>query len=714
MGFNDVRSSSWSRALLVVGGALAFLTGLVGFLNSAVVNGEHFAEILNDVRQDEAVRDQLGQAIATAAVDAQPDLVAVEPAISAGAAAIVGSPILDGVFTRALRSFHTAMTQEGGTSAVLSLADLGATLTTALDRFAPQVAEALPEDLNVTLAQVGGQEGVAAQIIPAIQLVSTLAWVLPLATIAVLAVAVWLAPRRRLALVRLGWLLVVAGGFLGLIVLALGLGSLLADDQTLEGAVVGAALREFSQPLAIRFVGTVVLGGLFVIAAGALLPQIDVAGSIRRGLNALTRRPSTAGWSVLRALGIILVGALVVAFPAQSAQVVAVLGGLALFFVGVAELDAVAERQRAADERQRQVAREAGERPGRRRPRVWLIPALAGLAAIALLAAVIVPQHLPQDQPLQEVSDSTACNGSEVLCDKPFDQVVLASSHNSMSVADGTWFLAEQPKDMVSSLDDGIRGLLVDTWYGQPASNGRALTADRSLAAAEAQLRETYGQDVADSVRRTIDRVRRTDPTGPVQPYFCHTVCELGATAMRPEMQRLNDWLDAHPREVVALFIQDAVTPADTDAVLRAAGLADKAYVHPPGASWPTLRDMISSNKRLLVLMENTGGGSDYPYLHQGFELVGDTEYTFDSADDFTCTLKRGSADSPLFLVNHWLASFARLVSNAEQVNAYEVLRARIDECAQVRGRAPNLLAVNWYDRGDLFRVVDELNGVAG
>ena len=56
----------------------------------------------------------------------------------------------------------------------------------------------------------------------------------------------------------------------------------------------------------------------------------------------------------------------------------------------------------------------------------------------------------------------------------PFDQVVIPASHNSMSVADGTWYLAEQPKDMVASLDDGIRGLLVDTWYGQPAANGRA------------------------------------------------------------------------------------------------------------------------------------------------------------------------------------------------------------------------------------------------
>ena len=71
------------------------------------------------------------------------------------------------------------------------------------------------------------------------------------------------------------------------------------------------------------------------------------------------------------------------------------------------------------------------------------------------------------------------------------------------------------------------------------------------------------------SIRRTIDRVRRAEPIGPAEPYFCHTVCEIGAEPMAPVMQRLNAWMDAHPREVVVLFIQDTVTPADTAAVLR-------------------------------------------------------------------------------------------------------------------------------------------------
>ncbi len=175
-----LRSNTWSKVLLTLGAIGLFMTGILGWLNAAVVNGENFAGLVNEVRQDEAVKTEIGKAVAVAALDAQPDLIAVEPAIAAGAAAVAGSPILDGVFTPAIRSFHDAMTEKGSDSAVLKLADLGATATTALEKFVPQAADIIPANLNLTLAEVGGQEGIAGQIIPVIQAVSTLAWVVPL------------------------------------------------------------------------------------------------------------------------------------------------------------------------------------------------------------------------------------------------------------------------------------------------------------------------------------------------------------------------------------------------------------------------------------------------------------------------------------------------------------------------------------------------------
>ena len=710
------RSDTWSKVLLTLGAIGLFLTGILGWLNSAVVNGENFANLVNDVRQDEDVKAEIGQAIAVAALDAQPDLIAVEPAIAAGAAAVVGSPILDGVFTPAIRSFHDAMTKEGSDSAVLQIADLGATVTAALEQFVPQAAEVLPTNLSLTLAEVGGQGGIAGQLIPVLSAVATLAWVVPLASIALIAVGIWLAPKRRLSLVRLGWMMMIVAGFLGLLVVALNIAGALTDSSTLSGAVVGAALSIFSEPLSVRFIAIGVIGGLIVVSAGALLPQVDVGEHARTALGLATQRPRATGWAIARALLVIGLGLLIVLFPGISSQVVAVVAGLGVLLYGVTELDVIAERSRAEDEADQAASPDgSGGAPEERRSRVpWLIPAAAGAVGVLVLAALVIPGNLPQNGSIDPAAavNTTACNGYEALCDVPFDEVVIPASHNSMSIADGTWFLAEQPKDMVESLDDGIRGLLVDTWYAQPTEDGGALTAPESLAGAEAALAETYGDEVVASVRRTIDRVRDEEPVGPSEPYFCHTVCEIGATAMQPVMDRLNGWMEANPREVVVLVIQDTVTPEDTAAVLAQAGLAEKAYVHPGNAEWPTLGEMIDSNTRLVVFMEEEGGGVDYPYLHQAFDLIQDTEFTFETAEDFTCTLNRGSEDSPLFAVNHWLASFSALISSAEEVNVYDVLKPRIDECEIERGRIPSLIAVNWYDRGDLFRVVNELNGV--
>ena len=45
-------------------------------------------------------------------------------------------------------------------------------------------------------------------------------------------------------------------------------------------------------------------------------------------------------------------------------------------------------------------------------------------------------------------------------------------------------------------------------------------------------------------------------------------------------------------------------------------------------------------------------------------------------------------------------------------INAYDVLMPRVRDCMTQRGRFPTIIGVNFYDKGDLLRVVDELNGV--
>jgi hypothetical protein len=250
----------------------------------------------------------------------------------------------------------------------------------------------------------------------------------------------------------------------------------------------------------------------------------------------------------VRGLALIAVGVAFVVVPSVAVAVVAVLVGLAVFLFGVAELDLVAERAR-----EQQVAPESAG--GWRW--AWVFPVGAAVLAVGLLALVLVPAAVPQDVPVAAVvDDPDACNGFPQLCDRRFDEVAFPASHNSMSAADQQgWYLAEQPTTMVNSLDDGIRVFLIDTWYGQATASG-VVTAQRSLARAQSDFTDGRATDLTPAMKRSIDRLRGEKKLGPEQVYMCHTLCELGGTALEPQLEgeahRERDGLEGDARHARA------------------------------------------------------------------------------------------------------------------------------------------------------------------
>ena len=696
-------SGRWSTVALMLGSVLFLVASLAGFLNANIVNGERFAQRADQMRQDPVLAQALGDQITGVVIDADPDLVAVQPALQGAAALAVGSSAFTPVFTKAVASFHSALTQEGSDSAVLTIADLGSSAVSLLGAFSPDLAQKIPDNLDVTLAEVGGQGGVAAQIIPVFQTITALALVLPVLAVAVWVLGLLLAPDRRIALLRIGWSLVAVGLTLGALALVAWVASRIYDPGELTSALLTSAADVFGRALGLRATVTAVVGAMVVLAASALLPDIHVHERIDAIVRRLTRRPGSTRWSIVRGLALVALGAGFVFFPSTALAVVAVIVGVGLFLIGLGELDRVAERARLAG---------AGDDPSDTWRWAWLIPVVAGVGAMGLLAVLALPAALPQEQSVSASGDPDACNGHVQLCDRPFDQVAFPASHNSMSAADEPgWFLAEQPTSLVNSLNDGIRVFLIDTWYGQKSTGGGVVTAPRSLARAQSEFTDGQASELTLAEQRTIERLRRDKNLGPEKPFMCHTLCELGATDLLTQMLGLDQWMRANPREVVTLFIQDAVTPADTAAVLEQAGLTQFAYVHRDGQPWPTLGEMVDSGKRLLVLMENEGGGQQYPYLHQGFDLVADTGYTYATVDEFDCKPNRGPTDPDLFMVNHWLSGFTSLVTSAQKANAADVLGERVRQCRDERGQIPNFVAVNWYNQGQLLEVVDQLNG---
>ncbi len=257
------------------------------------------------------------------------------------------------------------------------------------------------------------------------------------------------------------------------------------------------------------------------------------------------------------------------------------------------------------------------------------------------------------------------CNGHAELCARRVDEVTFASTHNSMAATDAGFSTinANQRFGIRRQLDDGIRGMLLDV----------------------------YEEDGA--------RV------------LCHGRCSLGKIPHIDALAELGGFLDEHPTETVVIIYEDHASAEGIAQDWQDSGYAAMLFTK-RGGLWPTLEELVSAGTRVIVTAEN--GGPPPAWFHHVWDLAWDTPYTFHSLDELSCALNRGSTDNELFLVNHWISNELDLpdASAAAGANAAAVLQTRADDCAAEWSHPVNLLAVDFYDEGDLLAVVDVLNGV--
>ena len=163
----------------------------------------------------------------------------------------------------------------------------------------------------------------------------------------------------------------------------------------------------------------------------------------------------------------------------------------------------------------------------------------------------------------------------------------------------------------------------------------------------------------------------------------------------------------------------EGVSPTDIERALQTAGLLDLVYRGSLGP-FPTLRAMIDSNQRLVVMAENDAGA--VPWYHLAYEhALQETPFRFTNAAALTepgelaasCRPNRGPLGTAVLaqsLGRH--DAGAPPVARRDRQCQRALARAR-PACQRIRDRLPNLVAVDCYGRGDVLGVVDTLNGVA-
>jgi hypothetical protein len=699
----DVR---WvSRVLVTLGAAFLFVGLVAGVVNREVLDGDRFADHVDAIRKDPAVSTAAGVLLTDELLKAEPNLVLARPLLEATSASVFSSPALDSIVRNAVIPLHRSLTGADGGKPQIRLADVGALLAAAVTTLSPSTAAKLPENLDVTLANFGAQED-NVEPIRGVHTARLLGWLMPLLALLCLVAGIFVHPARVRGLRAAGVAVAATGITLGLATFAAAVIVSNVGTQTLDGAIAVASWRQLDGDFW-TIAGLTAAAGYAVIATAVMVEHEGGRPGLVRAVHWL-RRPDPTPGSMAAHGGVLLVAGLAAILrPTLAVAVAAVVVGALLVFWGAAELVGVlTQRVRSGDEPRLIVALLR---------RTEFRVALGIAASVALIAGPVVWNGQPGNEAIAATAvDTTACNGSPLLCDRRYDEVVFPGAHNAMSAADEPgWFQPEQPTGVIGQLDDGIRVFLIDSWYGQQTNRpGLVTNIEGSRSKAIHQANAIYGKEVVDSALR-VRQALKLEPVGPVQPYLCHELCELGSTLWEPLMAQVANWMADHPRDVVTFFIQDDVSPADTARVMQQAGLLKYVYTPTWGEPWPTLGQMIDSGKRLVFLMEQHGGGTRYPWLLQGFRWVQDTPFDNSSTDAFKgCPINRGRPSSPLLLLNHWLNDFTSRVTDAKKANSAAVLGPQISTCEDERGMTPNYVAVDFYDQGDLFDVVDEANGL--
>jgi hypothetical protein len=259
------------------------------------------------------------------------------------------------------------------------------------------------------------------------------------------------------------------------------------------------------------------------------------------------------------------------------------------------------------------------------------------------------------------------CNGHEELCDRAFDEVAYPMTHNAMSNAEAGWLSPNQNFGITKQLAAGVRGLMLDTY----------------------------------------------DVEGEL--LLCHVICSepVGQLLLVDGLSEITAFLEGNPDEVVSIIFENYISNAQTASAFEESGLIDFVYAQEIGEPWPTLGDLIAADTRLVVFQEKLPADDEFPWLMNVWDYAWETHFSAATPEDFSCEANRGNPDNPLFLLNHFLTGV--LGGNpafAEMVNHNPFFIDRANQCQGASGDFVNFIAVDFYDIGDLFEVVDELNGL--
>ena len=698
-------TESLRRSLVMLCAGLS-VTGLVcgtiyTYAARTLFNPDVFAMRVADGLADPRMAELVASELADQVIAVRSDLIAYRPVIVGALERVVSSVPFRAVVRRAVKQAHETVLSQKGENIALTMGDLSVVARDALAQYPQLESKVPPEALEALAATKHWTPGKSlARVLTAASRMRTRALILLGAGLGTGLFGFALARRKDRYMLRYGMALAIVALLIGVAVQFGAPGVAAIVKPRFASDLVRGLWPAFLAPLALRMW---ILGGIgLTVVAGvtSTFCRVDLAASGAAIWHIVAGRPSRVSLGLLRGALLAVIGGVSAFHPEVVINGAAAIAAAVLFFFGIQEIFSIVLDWLPKFE-------DVVEKKGSSVPRV-VAASVLGLAVIG--GGVWWITHEDKKVPMVTALVH-ACNGHPELCDRRLNEVAFATSHNSMSGADiRDWMFPNQNAGIPRQLEDGVRGFLVDVHYGIPIGD-RVKTILDTEVNSMAKYEEAMGKEAVEAAMRIRDRMVG-EPTGEKDVYLGHGFCELGATRFVDVLSEMRDFLILHPDDVIIVIVQDeGVSPADVAACFERSGLVEMVYHGPVVKPWPTLREMVETNQRVVVMAENHWEG--VPWYHGAFEVCQETPYRFLKPEEMSNKVGRGGTVGSLLLMNNWIETTpAPLPSNAEIVNSYDFLLKRARACKKLRKMMPNLIAVDFYKTGDLMRVVDAMNGV--
>ena len=192
---------------------------------------------------------------------------------------------------------------------------------------------------------------------------------------------------------------------------------------------------------------------------------------------------------------------------------------------------------------------------------------------------------------------------------------------------------------------------------------------------------------------------------------------DYGERYPRDVFGNVAQFLDDDPSEVVVLLFQASsgreslVWNELHREMAAAAGLADRIYAHQRGTRWPTMGELVDSDRRVLAFYFNGGtcdDGGCPPGFHPFYNYAAETQYQSSSLDDlrdyeYSCEITRGPKEDAAFgpdflVVNNFVTPPD--FDAAAITNSRAFLAERLTNCANRAQMRPNFVYLDFWSQG--------------